>query len=500
MGDLGQLRLADPGEHPVDHGQAPVRVALGPVALPAGGHPLPVGLGPPVLGPPPEPGDRHEPDDEDGHQGGRVRVAPAPLAGAADRPHPPGPDRPVVEEPLQVVGQLGRRLVAAGRVLLDRLEDDRLLVAGHGPVDPPRRRRPVVHDLGHESVAVGLVERRAQGEQLVEGQSQGVDVAADVRLPVEPLGGHVPDGADDVAGVRHVVVVGVRLGQPEVGHPHGPAGVQEQVRGLDVAVHHPLAGRVGEGVGDLQPDPGGAPPVLPAGLGQRRPPRLTRQVDAGRGARRAGSPVVRRRGRELPAEHRPRRPGRRPRAVRLVGRGGAAGRPAEAAEFGEDLVEPLAGDELHDVVVHPALLADPVDRDDVGVVQPRRRPRLAAEPSEVPRVGQGVRRQDLQRDVPAERLLLGLVHDAHPAAAHLADDPVVAQTPRPAGDPAGLRAAVVGRVGADPLQGEQCGEQAPDAVGPLRVAVGVLRQRRPLAAAVPPDELLGQFLDRVAVR
>src|SRR5207248_2463325 len=72
---------------------------------------------------------------------------------------------------------------------------------------------------------------------------------------------------------------------------------------------------------------------------------------------------------------------------------------------------------------------------------------------------------------------------------------------RPAGAPtrARRRPRVVGRVGADPLQGEQGGEQGPDAVGPLRVAVGVLGDGRPLAAAVAGDELLGEPLDRVAV-
>ena len=43
-------------------------------------------------------------------------------------------------------------------------------------------------------------------------------------------------------------------------------------------------------------------------------------------------------------------------------------------------------DELHGVVVEAVVLADPVDRDDVGVVQPRRGAGLAAEPLEPGRV------------------------------------------------------------------------------------------------------------------
>src|SRR5262245_65000155 len=40
-----------------------------------------------------------------------------------------------------------------------------------------------------------------------------------------------------------------RSGQPEVGHPDGAPGVEQQVRRLDVAVQHPLTRRVGQGVG-----------------------------------------------------------------------------------------------------------------------------------------------------------------------------------------------------------------------------------------------------------
>ena len=49
-----------------------------------------------------------------------------PLGG----PDPPRQDRLVVEEPPQVLGHRLGRGVAVARVLLDRLEDDRLQVAG----------------------------------------------------------------------------------------------------------------------------------------------------------------------------------------------------------------------------------------------------------------------------------------------------------------------------------------------------------------------------------
>ena len=73
------------------------------------------------------------------------------------------------------------------------------------------------------------------------------------------------------------------------------------------------------------------------------------------------------------------------------------------------------------------VLAHAEDRDDVGVVQPRRGPRLPLEPQHLLRVGQRRIGEDLQGHAAAERLLLGLVDDAHAAAADLAEDAVVAQ-------------------------------------------------------------------------
>jgi hypothetical protein len=83
-------------------------------------------------------------------------------------------------------------------------------------------------------------------------------------------------------------------------------------------------------------------------------------------------------------------------------------------------------DELHRVEDGVAVLADLVDRHDVGVVQPRRLG-LAPEPLQEPCVARGVQRQHLQRYAPAQRHLLDLIHDAHATAADLAHDAVVAQ-------------------------------------------------------------------------
>ena len=46
-------------------------------------------------------------------------------------------------------------------------------------------------------------------------------------------------GTEDIAGLSQVLLI-VHLGQTEVGHPHHPLCVQQQIRRLDVAVIDPL--------------------------------------------------------------------------------------------------------------------------------------------------------------------------------------------------------------------------------------------------------------------
>ena len=159
------------------------------------------------------------------------------------------------------------------RLALDRLLDDRLQVAGNLGIQLVQRRRGLARHLLHQPAALLLVERRPEGEHLVERQAERVDVAPAVDLAAERLGGHVPQGAEDVAGVRQVLLV-VRLGQAEVGHPDDPVGVEQQVRRLDVAVDDPLGVRVGQGVGHLDADPRHPLPVrLPPGLAPGGRPR-----------------------------------------------------------------------------------------------------------------------------------------------------------------------------------------------------------------------------------
>ena len=97
------------------------------------------------------------------------------------------------------------------------------------------------------------------------------------------------------------------------------------------------------------------------------------------------------------------------------------------AKLVEDGGQAAAVDELHGVVVDAVVAADAEDRHDVRMVQLGGGLGLDLEPLAllgVDRRGEG---QDLERDAPAQRDLLGLVDDAHAAAADLAEDPVFAE-------------------------------------------------------------------------
>src|SRR4029453_9424918 len=69
--------------------------------------------------------------------------------------------------------------------------------------------------------------------------------------------------------------------------------------------------------------------------------------------------------------------------------------------------------------------ADLVNRADVRMIERRGRPRLESEALRGLRVALQVGWQELQRDVPAKRQILGLIDDAHAARADAAQDPIV---------------------------------------------------------------------------
>ena len=100
---------------------------------------------------------------------------------------------------------------------------------------------------------------------------------------------------------------------------------------------------------------------------------------------------------------------------------GAAGWVA-FPELRDDAGHALAADKLHGVVVNAAVLADRIDRNDIGVIESGRRADLILKSHEPGFVQHRGERQDLQRDPAPHGRLLGLEDDAHSAAADLAHD------------------------------------------------------------------------------
>jgi hypothetical protein len=107
----------------------------------------------------------------------------------------------------------------------------------------------------------------------------------------------------------------------------------------------------------------------------------------------------------------------------------------------------------------------------------------------------------LQRDVPPQALLDGLVHHSHAAAADLAEDAKLAELFGGRGAlRRGERPGRVRRVGLELLHLEQGREQLADLLGEVGAALGVLGERRPLPGPQPGDELFGQDVERVTLR
>ena len=202
--------------------------------------------------------------------------------------------RPVGQVPHHVGGEVVGRLVPPPSVLLQRLHHDPVELAPHGAVEPPRVGPPPGRD-GRERLPQGAepraglrrllladdpphlverrlaerlaVERRAAGQQLVEQDAQGVDVAAGVhvgRREVGLLGAHVQRRADELVEAGEQRPLGEApaggLGDAEVddlGDGHAVDDGHQHVGGLQVAVDDPLLVGVLHGPADqdeqLQP-------------------------------------------------------------------------------------------------------------------------------------------------------------------------------------------------------------------------------------------------------
>ena len=86
------------------------------------------------------------------------------------------------------------------------------------------------------------------------------------------------------------------------------------------------------------------------------------------------------------------------------------------------LVQTLAVNQLHGVVVHPALIAHGKNRNDIGMVQVGDGGRLACETIDRFLITGRRKPQDFKGHAPMQRKLLGLKHRSHTAAADLSDD------------------------------------------------------------------------------
>ncbi len=97
----------------------------------------------------------------------------------------------------------------------------------------------------------------------------------------------------------------------------------------------------------------------------------------------------------------------------------------EFATSFQTCTEGFAVDVTHDEIHQPPFLTDRMDRNDVGVGQPRRSLRLANETSSYLGAECKIGGQDLDGDSALESVVTRRVHDAHPAATDLTFDRVV---------------------------------------------------------------------------
>ena len=156
-------------------------------------------------------------------------------------------------EPLQVVGQRGGRTIAIGRRLGQALQADQFQSVRHPRIELPRIARFPPEDVQQRVQGVFPPERRLAGEQFVEDRAQAVNVGGGADLGTVAgglLGGHVAGRAGDHARGRRLGAGHENLGQAEVGHVGLVVAVQEDVRGLQVAMHHALGVQMVDRPGD----------------------------------------------------------------------------------------------------------------------------------------------------------------------------------------------------------------------------------------------------------
>lgn len=161
----------------------------------------------------------------------------------------------------QVGGEAGGGLVALLGGLGQQLQDDVRHRAGQS-VDPLGRAGRLAGDVAVDPFhRIGGAERKLAGDQLVQGDAQGIQVAAGIHRPVHApglFGGDIGQGADDGGGrFAALLLAGNARGGAEAGDPRRAGqGIHQQGAGMDGLVHqlvpvHALHRR-GDGDGDLQ--------------------------------------------------------------------------------------------------------------------------------------------------------------------------------------------------------------------------------------------------------
>jgi hypothetical protein len=171
---------------------------------------------------------------------------------------------------LEIGAQFSGALIPGVAILLERLQDDAIELRRDAGLDLRRRQRRLRQQALENGGRRRALERQLPGGHLVEHDAGGKQVAARVDLlPARLLGRHVrhrPDGRAETRQVIRparrrgkVVARSAALGQlrdAEIEDLDRAAPGDEEVRGLDVAMHDALRVSGLECVGDLlaQPD------------------------------------------------------------------------------------------------------------------------------------------------------------------------------------------------------------------------------------------------------
>jgi hypothetical protein len=103
---------------------------------------------------------------------------------------------------------------------------------------------------------------------------------------------------------------------------------------------------------------------------------------------------------------------------------------ASPSQSFDDLGQTAAGDELHGIEMHSTLGAHGVHWHDIGVLQRGGGAGFVFEALQLPLVEHASQGKDLEGNATAERELFGLVDDAHPTAADLAENTKITQLAR----------------------------------------------------------------------